>query len=102
MVFSVFIVSLWSIRIGSTELLRLMQAEAPAGGRPRTHHFIGRNFAPMNQIGEPGQIDERGISERTRAVFGCFELPFDAEPSWYSRADRLLGAFWVQFSWPFF
>ena len=79
-----------------------MQAEAPAGGRPRTHHFIGRNFAPMNLIGERGQIDERGISERTRAVFGCFELPFDAEPSWYSRADRLLGAFWVQFSWPFF
>ena len=27
-----------------------------------------------------GQMFERGIYDRSRAVFGYFDLPFDAEP----------------------
>ena len=42
--------------------------------------FIGRDFVHMNLICERGQMFERGIFERTRAVFAYFDLPFDAEP----------------------
>ncbi len=34
----------------------------------------------MNLICERGQMFERGIYDRSRAVFGYFELPFDADP----------------------
>ena len=43
-------------------------------------HFIGRDFAPMNLICERAEMFERGIYDRSKAVFGCFNLPFDAEP----------------------
>ena len=42
--------------------------------------FIGRDFLPMNLICERGQMFERGIYDRSRAVFGYFGLPYDAEP----------------------
>jgi hypothetical protein len=42
--------------------------------------FIGRDFAPMNLICERAEMFERGIYDRPKAVFGCFNLPFDAEP----------------------
>jgi hypothetical protein len=42
--------------------------------------FIGWNFVPMNLICERGQMFERGIYDRSRAVFAYFDLPFDAEP----------------------
>ena len=42
--------------------------------------FLGREFVPMNLICERGQMFERGIYDRSRAAFWCFELPFDAEP----------------------
>ncbi len=34
----------------------------------------------MNPICERGQMFERGIYDRSRAVFAYFDLPFDAEP----------------------
>ena len=43
-------------------------------------HFISRDFAPMNLICERAEMFERGIYDRSKAVFGCFNLPFDAEP----------------------
>lgn len=41
-------------------------------------HFIGRDFAPRNRIGERGQMFERGILERTKEVLAYFDLPLDA------------------------
>ena len=42
--------------------------------------FISQDFAPMNSICDRGGMFEQLIYERTKAVFGYFELPFDAEP----------------------
>ena len=42
--------------------------------------FVGRDFAPMNLICERAEMSERGIYDRTKAVFEYFRLPFDAEP----------------------
>lgn len=43
-------------------------------------HFIGNDFVPMNSICERGGMFERLIYDRTKAIFGYFNLPFDAEP----------------------
>jgi len=42
--------------------------------------FIKRDFMPMNLMCERAEISERGIFDRTKAVFEFFNLPFDAEP----------------------
>jgi hypothetical protein len=42
--------------------------------------FIKRDFLPMNLICERAGMSERGIYDRTKAVFEYFNLPFDAEP----------------------
>lgn len=42
--------------------------------------FIKRDFMPMNLMCERAEISERGIYDRTKAVFEYFNLPFDAEP----------------------
>jgi hypothetical protein len=43
-------------------------------------HFIGNDFGPMNAVCERAEMFERLIYDRTKAVFGYFDLPFDAEP----------------------
>ena len=45
------------------------------GGR-----FIGNDFGPMNIMCERAEMIERSIYDRSKAVFGYFNLPFDAEP----------------------
>ena len=42
--------------------------------------FIKRDFLPMNLMCERAEMFERGIFDRTKAVFKFFGLPFDAEP----------------------
>jgi hypothetical protein len=42
--------------------------------------FLKRNFLPMNLMCERAEMFERGIYDRTKAVFEYFNLPFDAEP----------------------
>jgi hypothetical protein len=42
--------------------------------------FLSRDFTPMNIICDRGQMSERGIYDRSKAVFEHFGLPFDAEP----------------------
>jgi hypothetical protein len=42
--------------------------------------FIGNDFGAMNQMCERAQLFERLIYDRPKAVFGYFNLPFDAEP----------------------
>jgi hypothetical protein len=42
--------------------------------------FISADFAPMNAICERGGMFEDRIYDRTKAVFGYFDLPFDAAP----------------------
>ena len=42
--------------------------------------FIKRDFMPMNLMCERAEMSERGIYDRTKAVFEYFNLPFDAEP----------------------
>lgn len=42
--------------------------------------FIKRDFMPMNLMCERAEMFERGIYDRTKAVFEFFGLPFDAEP----------------------
>jgi hypothetical protein len=39
-----------------------------------------RDFAPMNWMCERAEMSERGIYDRTKAVFEYFNLPFDVEP----------------------
>lgn len=39
-----------------------------------------RDFIPMNLMCERAEMFERGIYDRTKAVCGYFNLPFDAEP----------------------
>jgi hypothetical protein len=43
-------------------------------------HFIKRDFPPMNLLCERAEMAERGIYDRSKAVFEYFGLPFDAEP----------------------
>jgi hypothetical protein len=43
-------------------------------------HFIKRDFMPMNLMCERAEMAERGIYDRSKAVFEYFGLPFDAEP----------------------
>jgi hypothetical protein len=42
--------------------------------------FIKRDFMPMNLMCDRAEFSERGIYDRTKAVFGYFNLPFDADP----------------------
>jgi SEC-C motif len=42
--------------------------------------FIKHDFMPMNAMCDRGQMSERGICDRSKAVFEHFGLPFDAEP----------------------
>lgn len=41
--------------------------------------FISGGFVPMNEMCERAGMSERQIFERTKAVFGYFNLPFDVE-----------------------
>jgi len=43
-------------------------------------HFIGNDFGPMNAMCDQAEMFERLIYDRSKAVFGYFALPFDAEP----------------------
>jgi hypothetical protein len=79
-----------------TEALRMMVlcclpsiAAIKVDGRPNVAvnydrlellHFIGNDFGPMNAMCDRAEMFERLIYDRTRAVFGYFDLPFDAEP----------------------
>jgi hypothetical protein len=42
--------------------------------------FIKGEFMPMNLMCERAGMSERGIYDRTKAVFDYFNFPFDAEP----------------------
>jgi len=42
-------------------------------------HFLSDDFGPMNSLCERAEMFERLIHDRTKAVFGYFDLPFDAE-----------------------
>jgi hypothetical protein len=41
-------------------------------------NFLKQDFLPMNLMCERAEISERGIYDRTKAVFEYFNLPFDA------------------------
>jgi hypothetical protein len=43
-------------------------------------NFIKHDFMPMNLMCDRAEMFERGIYDRTKAVFEHFNLPFDAEP----------------------
>jgi hypothetical protein len=43
-------------------------------------NFLKQDFLPMNAMCEQAEMSERGIYDRTKAVFKFFNLPFDAEP----------------------
>jgi hypothetical protein len=43
-------------------------------------NFIKHDLMPMNLRCEQAEMSERGIYERTKAVFEYFGFPFDAEP----------------------
>ena len=43
-------------------------------------NFLKRDFSPMNLMCERAEMFERGIYDRTKAVFEYFNLPFDAGP----------------------
>lgn len=43
-------------------------------------HFIGKDFGPMNAMCDRAEMSERSIYDRSKAVFSCFDLPYDAEP----------------------
>ena len=43
-------------------------------------HFLSKDFGPMNAICDQARMFERGIYDRTEAVFEYFRLPFDTEP----------------------
>ena len=42
--------------------------------------FMKRDFMPMNLMCDRAQMSERGIYDRTKAVFEYFNFPFEAEP----------------------
>ncbi len=39
--------------------------------------FVGNDFGPMNVMCDRAQMTERVVYDRTKAVFGYFNLPFD-------------------------
>lgn len=41
--------------------------------------FISGGFVPMNEMCERAGMSEGHIFERTKAVFGYFNLPFDVQ-----------------------
>jgi len=41
--------------------------------------FISGGFVPMNEMCERAGMSEGQIFERTKAVFGYFNLPFDVQ-----------------------
>jgi hypothetical protein len=43
-------------------------------------NFIKHDFMPMNLMCDRAEMFERGIYDRSKAVFEFFGLPFDAEP----------------------
>lgn len=43
-------------------------------------HFLGKDFMPMNAMCDQAGMFERSIYDRSKAVFGYFGLPYDAEP----------------------
>ena len=43
-------------------------------------NFIKHDFMPMNLMCDRAEMFERRIYDRSKAVFGFFGLPFDAEP----------------------
>ena len=43
-------------------------------------NLLKRDFPPMNLMCERAEMAERGIYDRSKAVFEYFGLPFDAEP----------------------
>ena len=43
-------------------------------------NFIKRDFMPMNAMCDLAEMFERGIYDRSKAVFEYFGLPFDAPP----------------------
>ncbi len=43
-------------------------------------NFIKRDFLPMNLMCERAKVSERGIYDRTKAVFEYFGFPFDGGP----------------------
>ena len=43
-------------------------------------NFITHDFMPMNLMCDRAKMFERGICDRSKAVFEFFGLPFDAEP----------------------
>ena len=43
-------------------------------------NLFKRDFMPMNLMCEQAEMSERGIYDRTKALFEYFNFPFDAEP----------------------
>jgi len=71
------------------ELTDISQVEQEVQGREQVQvsleplqirQFISGGFSPMNELCERAGMSESQISERTRAVFGYFNLPFDVPP----------------------
>ena len=49
-------------------------------GQPQVQvQFISGGFVPMNEMCERAGMNERQVFERTKAVFGYFNLPFDVQ-----------------------
>lgn len=42
--------------------------------------FLSKDFMPMNEMCDRANMSERNIYDRSKGVFGYFDLPFDAEP----------------------
>ena len=79
-----------------TEALRMMVlcclqslAAIKVDGRPNVAvnydrlellHFIGNDFGSMNAMCDRAEMFKRLIYDQSKAVFGYFDLPFDAEP----------------------
>jgi hypothetical protein len=79
-----------------TEALRMMVlcclpslAAIKVDGRPNVTvnydrlellHFIGNDFGSMNAMCDRAEMFKRLIYDQSKAVFGYFDLPFDAEP----------------------
>ena len=42
-------------------------------------HFLGKDFMPMNAMCDQAQMSERSIYDRSKEVFGYFNLPYDSE-----------------------
>jgi len=43
-------------------------------------NFIKHDLMPMSLMCDRAEMFERGIYDRTKAIFEYFELPLDAEP----------------------